>query len=310
VTRSLITVSLFFSVSCTDYKAGPRNPFIPTPSDIDNGWVDISAWSPYMVIQPADSLLRPYIDAISPLIKNGNLKGARIEIVKNQGVSSVIKDLSMRGVEILGIVDNYFLIDDSERMESIMDNIIRIYPEIRYFQIGNEITSLLPNSPRIDMRQYMEIFKRIYRHVINRYPHIILVTQATIGTGSYGSRELNEMAEYGLSNMDPSRVIIGINIYAYLSRGQSPNVLNTNLRRFRVWITETGIKDPSKQIPYMQESYPEFRNILRAERIYWYALYAGQGQDWGFSLIDIEHQPILKNPLYRVLENYGYRGAI
>ncbi len=46
------------------------------------------------------------------------------------------------------------------------------------------------------------------------------------------------------------------------------------------------MKDPTLHIPWVQEKYPLLRDYLRAERIYWFVMWGGDGgPDTDFSLI-------------------------
>lgn len=311
ILKAMTIVLMLFSWSCIDrnddHPISLSSPISPSlQPGIGSTSLNSYEWSPYIVIHAPREALRVYEEAVSLLIRRDNLKGARVGIVKGEGLNVVIRSIGAMGVELLGIVDNYYLIEDSRRIEETMDNIIRTYPEIRYFQIGNEITTILPNSPRINMKEYMSVFSRIYYHVVSNYPHITLLTHSTTGLRSRGARELEEMASFGLANMDPARVIIGINVYSIA--GNRPNVLNTSLRSFRVWITETGINNQNEHLLFFRDIYPRLKSIFRAERIYWYTLYANTG-DKGFSLIDIVRWPNGSSQLFNLLTGNNLGGA-
>ena len=82
--------------------------------------------------------------------------------------------------------DNLFEPD----IEGVIDRIFSGAPEIRYFQIGNEVTTILPSTgPTITIEQYAALFQRIYEHVQSHYPgRAILLTQSALGSGLRGRR--------------------------------------------------------------------------------------------------------------------------
>ena len=72
---------------------------------------------------------------------------------------------------------------------------------------------------------------------------------------------------------------------------------------YRIWVTRRGWPTLLSQIMHVTLKYPQLRTLLRAERIYWYALWAGDvGGDSGFSLISgATHPPIVAGPLFHLL---------
>jgi hypothetical protein len=269
----------------------------PQPSPVSPGGVAVDPalalevqrqWSPYIVVHSDGGALGAYRDAISALKNAGQLKGARVEIVpRNQNPTDpVIKAIGGLGVELLGLVSNEYLFEPD--IEGEIDRIFAAYPEIRYFQIGNEVTTILPRGgPTIDIDGYMAVFRRVYDHVQAHYPgRAILVTQSTLGSGPYGPMELEAMLSRGLADMNPDRVILAINAYDPDSASQYLGLLGGPLRGFRVWVTESGVPDPDKQVAFVRDKYPRLRDYLRAERVYWYTMWGGDsGPDTGFSLI-------------------------
>lgn len=266
----------------------------------------IDAWSPYIGVHVTGEALTAYQDALTRLIRAGKLRGARVEISPG-GLASgdaVLKAIGATGVELLGLISNEFLFEPD--IEGTIDRIFAAYPEIHYFQVGNEITTILPASgPTMTIDQYMGVFQRVYDHVQRRYAgRATLLTQSTLGSGLYGPRELERMADLGLSAMDPGRVIIAINDYDPNEAVNYVGLLGSTLRRFRVWVTESGVPNASLHAAYVQTGYPELRNYLRAERIYWYVLWGGDsGSDTEFSLIkDPKNSPnYWQSPLFTML---------
>ncbi len=269
------------------------------PGGIGGGWEGRIPWSPYLDIHNAAGALPGYQQAVTELMAHGALRGARVGLsepeVMSQVPNAVNQWLSSQGLELLVIVDDYLLFHDN--LEEIMDRVVSLSPGVTTIQIGNEVT------PAMSIEQYMKVFRHIYYYVSVRYPDITLVAQSTFGSGKYGSVELEKMIALGLKDMSPQRVIIGMNVYDEPTLLANADVLNSQLREYRVWVTETGSSNPEEQVGHVINFYPELNNILRSERIYWYALWGGDsGSDTGLSLIKSpETPPIWESPLYKVL---------
>lgn len=290
---------ILFAAGCSDVKTG--GPFQPTdvfpgssnPPGQDESLFD---WSPYVVVHTPGGALQAYQKAIPELTSKGALKGVRISINKGGGVNFVNSWLASTGLDILWIFDNEFLFESN--IERHIDQAIAWYPGIRYLQIGNETTTILPRpGPQITIEEYMTAFKRIYAYVQTRHPSVILVTQSTFGSGNYGSGELETMANLGLKEMSPSKLIIGVNVYSVTTAYNNSHVINGLLRGYRVWVTESGIPKPDDHIRYVRDTYPILKNTLRAERIYWYVLY----EESGHKLMDINGPNFWTSPLYNLL---------
>ena len=249
---------------------------------------DVSArWSPYVGVHVTGQALEAYRDAVAHLRAAGRLRGARVEITRSLNPSDpVIRDLSAAGVELLGLISNEYLF--AQDIEQEIDDVFAAFPEISHFQIGNEVTTILPRTgPTIEIDQYMATFQRIYDHVQNRHSgRATLLTQSTLGSGLHGPTELEAMVDLGLNHMDPSKVIIAINVYDLDNASQYLGLLGGPLRRFRVWVTESGVRDPNRHVAWVRDNYPRLRNLLRAERVYWHIMWGGDtGPDADFSLI-------------------------
>lgn len=261
-----------------------------------------------MVVHVTGEAFDAYKDVLPQMVQQGTLRGVRIGTDKNEAFNNYVVDMirGIPGIDILFIIDNYYLFD--ENIEAVIDDAFRKYPDIRYFQIGNETTTILPNTgPTMTIERYMAVLKRIYAHVQKNHPgRAILVSQATFGSGTYGAEELEKMARLGLTEMSPDKIIIGINCYTHFAANQYTGVLNGPLRKYRVWVTETGTNDPEQHMSFILNEYPKLRNYLRPERIYWYALWTGDGQygtDTDFGLIRYpgKYPDYLKTPLLKIL---------
>ncbi len=329
----VVLLSAVLVVAC-NRDARPFNPAAPDPASGPANWQDRIPWSPYMVIHNPGNALAGYREAVGELLAHGAIRGARVGISENEVMgnspNAVTQWLASQGVELLVIVDNYLLLHDN--LEEIMDRVIALHPGVTTFQIGNETTTIMAkNGPTLSIEQYMKAFRRIYNYVSVKYPNIILVSQSVFGSGTYGSNELEQMVALGLTQMSPQRVVIGMNVYGQMTVYANASVINSQLRNYRVWVTETGETNPElhathvvnfypllsyrvwvtetgendseRQIGHVINLYPELINQLRAERIYWYALWAGDsGTDVGFGLIrHADSPPILREPLFEIL---------
>ena len=287
--KALLVIGMCACGACKDLP--PLSPIGPSDS---GGFApgltqDVARqWSPYVVVQPDDTAMEAYRDTLLALRRNNLLQGVRIEITKRtqNPTDSVTKAIGALGIEILSLIGNEYLFE--EDIEDEIDRIFAAYPEVRYFQIGNEVTTILPSTgPTITIEQYMQVFQRIYDHVQDRHPgRAILLTQSTLGSGLLGPSELETMADLGVAQMNPDRVILAINAYDPDAVSQYRGVLGGKLRSFRVWVTESGVPDPTLHIPFVQEKYPLLRDYLRAERVYWYVTWGGDtGSDTNYGLI-------------------------
>jgi hypothetical protein len=303
-----LVLFLIFSPGCKDCE--DKNPLAPSAVDggTGNGAGEKLPWSPYIVFHAPDNALSAFEKTVPQLIHRGTLKGVRIGAIKGENVNIGNKWLLSQGLEGLVLVDNQYLFGSDQEVLSAVDFVISSYPEVRYFQIGNELTTIIPkDQPQISIEEYMRKLKFIYAHVTERYPHVILLSQSTIGAvRDYGPNELGKMIELGLTEMSPSKLIVGMNLYSAYALSYYSAVVNGKLDNYRIWITETGTSEPNDkaQLEYVRNFYPKISSSLRAERIYWYAYYAGEeGQgDWGFGLIrNINSPEIWKSPLYRAL---------
>jgi hypothetical protein len=298
---------LFLGAACQETKR--LSPVAPGQAEVVDPLLvsEIGLkWSPYVGVQIDGRAIDAYRDALSLLRRAGRLNGLRVEISKvNQAAGDrTIKTIGGLGVELLALVGNEYLFEPN--IEREIDAIFAAYPEIRYFQIGNEVTTILPTTgPTMGIEQYMAVFQRVYDHVQNRHPdRAILLTQSTLGSGLYGPSELETMARMGLTEMNPERVIIAVNAYDPESASQYRGLLGGTLRKFRVWVTESGVPDPALHIPFVRERYPLLRDYLRAERVYWYTMWGGDsGSQTDFSLIKnpTSYPNYWKSPLFELL---------
>jgi hypothetical protein len=296
-----LAVTIGGLIACDRLKSSPTAPSGPPTAE------DVAVqWSPYVGVHVNAGALPAYQDALLALQRAGRVNGVRMEIRPNELGGPVIKAISRLGVEVLGLVSNEYLLDNN--IEGTLDRILSDYPEIRHFQIGNEITTILPASgPQVTIEHYANLFQRAYTHVNTRYPgRAILVTQSALGSGLRGPSELETLATQALSHMDPDKVIVAINAYDPDNVSQYRGLLGGPLRSFRVWVTESGVANPEAHAQFVRDKYPLLRRYLRAERIYWYVMWGGdEGVDTDFSLIrsPFAYPSYWKSPLFNLLVN-------
>ena len=293
--------SRFFSAIAPSGTDDGDSPLISV--DTPEGQI---GWSPYIVIHSDGGAIEGYRKALMDLKSRGMVRGARVGLSGYR--DSIVQMISSLGIEMVGIVGNEELFNPNP--EAMIDRYISGFPEIRVFQIGNEITTINP-SQKMTIEQYMDVFKKIYNHVQLNYPSITLMTQSTFGSGSYGSDELKRMVELGLKPdiISPRRVIVGVNIYSDNALNDYISVRNQyldspNQGGYRVWVMETGSSNPADQIAHVKSFYHRLTSALGAERIYWYVLWNGDsGPEVGYGLIVNPRNPSIMtySPLFKVL---------
>jgi hypothetical protein len=264
----------------------------------------VPAWSPYLVIQPDDGALAGYRDALTRLTSHGAVNGVRIGLSADGRSAATVNLAASFGLDIVGIVDNADLF--AADVEAVFDRYRAAYPQVRTFQIGNEITTLPATPMTID--QYADTFVRIYTHVVNTYPDVTLVSEAPIGSGIRGGSDLMaETAVFTARGVSPSRIVLAMNVYTETALAAYAAAMPNIAPAYRIWVTETGETIPASQIAYVTATYPQLQALLRADRIYWYALWAGDsGGDSDYSLIKNATQPpIVPGPLFQVLTTSG-----
>ena len=274
------------------------SPMAPTPA-----WhTNVPAWSAYMVIQADDAALVGYRQALARLVAHGAIRGARIGLFADGRSAPTVRLVASFGIEVVGIIDNADLFQPD--VAAVFDQYASLYPQVHVFQVGNEVTT----STSMSFDAYLDVLGRMYVHVRDRYPNVTLLSQATFGAGIEGAGELAALASWVAANgASPQRLIVGINVYTEKARNAYAATLADHLVAYRIWVTETGVADPTQHVAYVNTTYPMLRTSLRADRIYWYALWAGDaGGDSAYSLI---HAPtssaIVPGPLFQLLTAEG-----
>jgi len=253
-------------------------------------------WSPFMVVQPDDAALNGYRDALNQLTGRRAVAGVRIQLFADGRAARTVGLATSFRLDVLGILDNADL--SAADPESMFDRYRAAYPQVTAFQIGNEVTTSVP----MPIDRYLDVFARVYAHVVSRYPDVTLVTQAAFGAGQIGSIDVNATVERIRTFASPSRAVVALNVYTPTALMAYEAALRASPPPYRIWVTETGSADPASQVAYVMQTYPRLL-ALPAERIYWYALWAGDtGADSGYGLIGhASSPPIVQGPLFQLL---------
>jgi hypothetical protein len=119
-------------------------------------------WSPYVGVHATLYAMDAYRDALRSLQRAGHVRGVRVEILRHEPTNPVIKAIGAMGIELLALISNEFLFEPN--IEREIDRIFSAYPEVRHFQIGNEVTTILPpTGPTIVRGVHCECHARRYR---------------------------------------------------------------------------------------------------------------------------------------------------
>ena len=308
---SLVLLSSALFCGCNSRFFSPTAPTLTA----DSGLITVNTpegqigWSPYIVVHSDGGAVEGYRKALTLLKSRGMVRGVRVGL-SGYGDTGV-QMISSLGIEMVGIVPNESLFDSN--LEAMIDRYVSSYPDIKVFQIGNEVTTINQTQglPKMTIEQYMDVFKKIYNHVRSNPSPVMLMTQSTFGSGFYGSDELKKMVELGLKPniLSPQRVIVGINVYSDDALGEYVSTRNQYLDDpkqggYRVWVMETGSPNPSEHISHVRSFYSRLASALGAERIYWYVLWGGDtGPDVGFSLISNPYDTnrMTYSPLFKAL---------
>src|SRR3989338_11177937 len=281
-----------FLAGCNSKFTSPSAPS-SISSTSSNGLIPVDTpegqigWSPYIVVHDDGSAINGYETALKLLKSRGMVRGVRLSIGVNPNrVTQMIKSLD---IEVFGSIPNERLFDSN--IEQTMDMYISFNPGVQIIQIGNEVSTINKSAgfSNMPIEDYMKAFLKIYDHVQSKYPHLTLVTQSTFGAGSYGADELRKMSELGLKpdRISPQKVVVALNVYTDSALVNYASAINRYLGgKYRIWVTETGISDPARQIYHVGSFYHRLASSLGAERIYWYALWGGNvPPESGYSLI-------------------------
>lgn len=245
------------SVGCKDSCSilGPSNSSL------------FETWSPYLGIHTFawhKNVQQPHLD---PLFRTGLIRGIRLDYTPES--KNAARWAKERGADVLCIFSNNYLRESN--IEELFDYAVASNPNVDYWEIGNEIGKFLGMDPE----EYMPIFLKLHRHVQKNHPGLVIIPYAPIG-GNEGSRSFEIMMKNGLQSltMRQNGGIKLISLHVYSSSILFFSRMKKEIERLpidvQVWVTETGIADFSKQVPYVLDIYPKIRKMFRASRIFWY----------------------------------------
>jgi hypothetical protein len=261
----------------------------------------VPSWSPYVVVHPNDGALRGYQEALDALASHDAVLGVRIPLFLDGSSAPTVRLAQSLGLDVVGVMDDADL--GKPDVAQVFDQYFAAYPDVQVFQVGNEITTR-QDAAAMSFDRYLDVLQQIAAHVRAYFPGVQLVSQAEFGAGTLGGQELAQLAaRLPAMGVSPRDLIIGVNVYTDMALTADAAVLATALSGYRVWVTETGIADSSQELSYVSQKYPLLRTALHAERIYWYALWAGDsGGDSGYSLVHAPvDPPIVPGPLFQAL---------
>lgn len=299
--RSLaVLLTLSISIACNSNW----QPMGPSPIT-NSGFSNLQAWAPCVTVHTpgrfGDSTLENQMAEVEKLQRAGRISWVRFG---GDSLDYFIRSRQM-GLKTFGII----ALEELERLgwERAFDMKYRTHPA-DIWEIAGEISNSDPyvnpsgtTTPEI----FMPKFKRLYEHVRTNYPGVVLASPPTFGSGSVGAVELERFIELGMLDMD---VIVTINVYTEHALSRYSAVFakyGSQLSHKRVWVTETGMPDPDRQVDWVENFYPKLVNTFRPEMICWYALWVGDqpGGDNPFGLVTNLNngQPITERTLFKML---------
>lgn len=267
----------------------------------------LPAWRPCVVVQSPGGVAEAIqFQAIERLQASGAMTWIRLNAYANGSAQPYYRIASSMGLRIFSIIHLRDL--NGLGWNEAFDTIYKLYPETEIFEIAGEVSNPDPfvNEKTTTPADYMQRFKSLYEYVRVRYPHVKLASAPPMGSAN-GPEELEEFIKLGLLDMD---VIVTLNVYTEFALSQYAAVFTANSRAMaqrRVWVTETGSRDPALHVQWVKEMYPKINNSLRPDMVCWYVLWGGDetgeaGKDNGFGLLTgVEKGVYEERPLFHAL---------
>ncbi len=227
----------------------------------------LEIWSKFLGIHTFswhENLQQPHLD---PLFRAGLVRGIRLDYTpESENAARWAKE---RGADVLCIFSNDLLREPN--IEELFDYVVVSNPSVDYWEIGNEVG----NFSGMDPEEYMPIFLRLHEHVQKNHLGLVIIPYAPVG-GNKGAKSFEIMMNNGLQDLT-TRQRGGIKVISLHAYGNSIlfySRIKKEIERLpidvQIWVTETGVADFSKQVPYVLNTYPKIRTMFRASRIYWY----------------------------------------
>jgi hypothetical protein len=123
--------------------------------------------------------------------------------------------------------------------------------------------------------------------------------------GGHGSTSFETMMRMGLYGLAQQGILPVVSLHVYTASMIYYPRVKKEIERLpasvQVWITETGVDDWQRQIPYVLDMYPKIRQTFRASRIYWYVFSECSEFSLVTGLATCSPGPVAYSPLYREL---------
>lgn len=223
------------------------------------------------------------------------------------GGRTIVRRFLDAGLSLLGITAGYEgLRTDAfgpvpvDGWETYLEDLLRIYPEVRFWQILNEPRSFEHISEETYVRTYLA---SAYRLLKDHDPSITVVAAAPVGHRG-GPAQFRRMVESGLEMWCD---VAAVHVYSSDPENYAAEVPNP------IWVTETGSNDgAATQLSFFRSKVPRMvEGSLGAERVFWYDLldeYSGDATAPGFGLLALDGRPA-NEPLYEEIRAFNRRAA-
>lgn len=166
---------------------------------------------------------------------------------------------------VLGLISDFQLSSiDKRDWPDMVEEVIRRYPTIRYFQILNEPEVFFDIANAEYVQEYL---RPAHDRIREKFPRVKIVSAAPIGQPS-GIRDFAVMSAAGADNYCDYR---GVHIY-FDSALSSPWSAFQVATEKPIMITETGTKTYEEQLTWWSLQIPEMKRILKTEYVFYYAL--------------------------------------
>jgi len=236
---------------------------------------------------------------------SGDLFGAQIEAMQQMGIQRVRMTLGLHsdlagpylrsyGAEYVGLVSDFDdPIPNAAAWPDLVRNAVLRSPGLFCYEILNEPVDL---TPAVYVEQYLTPAYQIIKGI---NPGYRVAAAAPTGTSS-GRLDFYQMTSAGADSWCDYRA-------AHLYSDNPEYYLSGTKRPFLV--TETGIDDPARHVPWWQDTMAHISGVLETDRVYFYSL--SNSEDSGYAIISRYSRPGalgIMSPLYEYLKGkYGPR---
>ncbi len=294
--RIMLFLAVLFVVSCQ--YVGER---ITDPSG-----QPLDAWFPCVVVQsPGGTPFPLQMAAVERLHNAGRMDWIRLNAYPDGSSLQYYLKSRELGLKIFSIIHLKDL--DSMGWHEAFDRLYAMYPA-DIWEIAGEISNTDPfvYPQTTTPESYMPKLIELSAYVRDRYPSVQLTSAPTLGS-SGGPAELERFIQLGL--LEIPNIIIAVNVYTNEILDQYAGIFNRYRARMYehpVWVTETGTRDPDRQISWVDDMHPKIRRTLNPDMVCTYELWGGDSgpaaKDNGFGMLDgLETTQYTERPLFRAL---------